>query len=253
VTGTPGSGKTTLMHLLHSVIIENRPNARVFVINGWSSSELQHLDSLKDCWSKKIDGWDGYRKDDFYLIDEGHTSYWDQSLWKDFKDQFQRTSVANAPHVVLFCNYYEDLHKPYGIVPPSLGDGKLTLARIMLPPNNDKYTTPVGLLLDWKEYVGVLDRFTSNRLLLDDELKHFIFEFTAGHIGAVRAMFAYLIKTVRCLIPYCTLFLTSFQGGTHHDQRKNRHFCRISEKGPYISEIIFTPNRGLHLIPFVLQ
>jgi hypothetical protein len=77
--------------------------------------------------------------------------------------------------------------------------------------------TPVGLLLDRKEYNGVLNRFKDKQLLLDEELKTFIFEFTAGHVGAVRAMFAYIVKTVRCLIPCHALLLTSFQGGIRHD------------------------------------
>lgn len=40
-----------------------------------------------------------------------------------------------------------------------------------------------------------MTRFRDKKLLLDEELKHFIFEFTAGHVGAVKAMFQYLIKT----------------------------------------------------------
>jgi hypothetical protein len=98
------------MHLLHNFILEKRPKARVFHINAWWRSSLEHLD-LEDRWRKAIKGWDGYRKDDFYLIDEGHTSYWDEPLWKDFKDRFQRTSAADAPYVVLFCSFNQELRK----------------------------------------------------------------------------------------------------------------------------------------------
>ncbi|KAG8766434.1 hypothetical protein FRC20_006290 [Serendipita sp. 405] len=193
VTGTPGSGKTTLMDLLHNVIREKRPEAQVFVINGWARSQLEQF-AFKDRWPQKIDGWDGYQKDDFYLIDEGHTSYWDEELWKDFKDSVQRTSVADAPYVILFCSYNDDLRKFHGMTPPSMGTGRLTLARIIAPLKSGDDMTPVGLLLDRKEYMGILSRFSKKRLLLDKELENFIFEFTAGHVGAVIAMLQYIIK-----------------------------------------------------------
>jgi energy-coupling factor transporter ATP-binding protein EcfA2 len=126
VTGTPGSGKTTLLRLLHQVIREDRPNARVFVVDGWPSSVLESLD-VWDRWPKMVQNWEGYQKDDFYLIDKGHTSYWDQHLWKDFKDKFQSTSIMDAPYAVLFCSYSEDLREIRSLIPPSLKAAKLTL------------------------------------------------------------------------------------------------------------------------------
>jgi energy-coupling factor transporter ATP-binding protein EcfA2 len=243
VTGTPGSGKTTLLRLLHHVIHEDRPNARVFVVNGWPKMALESFNPW-DRWPEMVQNWDGYKKDDFYLIDEGHTSYWD--LWKDFKDKFQSTSIIDAPYAVLFCSYSDNLRETHNFTPPGLKAAKLTLARITTPPDGAKDMTPVGLLLDWGEYLGVLHRFTDEKLLLDDELKRFIFEFTAGHVGAVKAMFEYMIKTVRCLIPYHTLLLIFFQGGT-------RHFRRISEKGPYISKLNSAPNRASHCVPFAYR
>jgi len=87
VTGTPASGKITLLRLLHQVIHKERPNARVFVVKGWPSSDLKSL-NFRDRWPTMVQNWDGYKSDDFYLIDEGHTSYWDETLWKHFKDNF---------------------------------------------------------------------------------------------------------------------------------------------------------------------
>jgi energy-coupling factor transporter ATP-binding protein EcfA2 len=252
VTGTPGSGKTTLLHLLHQVIRDERPNARVFVVRGWARANLENLDFRKR-WPKMVENWDGYKKDDFYLIDEGHTSYWDQDLWKDFKDDFQSNTVINAPYAVLFCSYSEDLRKIHSFTPPSLKAAKLTLAHITSPPNGAEDMTPVGLLLDWGEYLGVLDRFTDKKLLLDDKLKNFIFDFTAGHVGAVKAMFEYMIKTMRCLIPYHTLLLIFFQGGSRHDRRESHHFRRISEQGPYISKINSVPNHESHCVLFAYR
>jgi len=217
-----------------------------------AKTDLQNL-NFRDRWPTMVQNWDGYKKDDFYLIDEGHTSYWDQTLWKHFKDNFQSTTIINTPYAVLFCSYSEDLREIHSFIPPSLDAAKLTLARITRPPNGAEDMTPVGLLLDWEEYLGVLDRFTDRRLLLDDELKIFIFEFTAGHVGAVIAMFEYMIKTVRCLIPYHTLLLIFFQGGSRHDRRENRHFRRISEQGPYISKLNSVPNHEAHCVPFAYQ
>ena len=63
--------------------------------------ELENF-PFKDRWPAMVQNWDGYKKDDFYLIDEGQTSYWDQRLWKDFKDDFQGTNIIDAPYAVLF-------------------------------------------------------------------------------------------------------------------------------------------------------
>jgi hypothetical protein len=198
------------LRLLHGAIAKHRPNARVFLIDGWPSSQLKHIPK-KDRWQTMITDWDGYRKDDFYLIDEGHTSYWDELLWKDFKDNFQTNHPeSGTPYAVLFCSYSEDLREVHELTPPNVDAAKLTLARVTRPPNNAEDMTPVGLLLDWKEYLGVLKRFTDKKLLLDDEMKDFIFEFTVGHVGAVQAMFQYLIKTVRYPMFYHMLLLTFF-------------------------------------------
>ena len=249
MTGTPDSGKTTLLNLLHQAIRKERPNARVFVVNGWPKVALQSL-RFRRRWPTMVENWDGYKKDDFYLIDAGHTSYWDQDLWKDFKDDFQRTDVVNNPYAVLFCSYSEDLRQVHSFTPPSLDAVKLTLTRVTIPPDGVGDMTPVGLLLDWAEYLGVLARFTDKKLLLDDELKKFIFEFTAGHVGAVKAMFEWMIMMVRCLIPYYMLLLIFFQGGSHHDRRENPHFRRISAQGPYVSKFNSVPNHESHCVPF---
>jgi len=242
VTSTSGSGKTTLLKLLHLVISEERPNARVFVVPRWPKMALQDL-HFEDRWPKVVPDWDGHKNDDFYLIDEGHTTYWDEDLWQSLKDDFQSKTNIDTRYAVLFCSYSQDLREVYSIAPPSVEAAKLTLARVTTPPSGAKDMRPVGLLLDWDEYLGVLTRFSDKDLPLDEELKKFIFDFTGGHVGAVNAMFKWLVKTVRCLIPYHTLLLTFFQGGSRHGRRENHHFRRISEQGPYVSRLNSIPNQ----------
>ena len=211
VTGTPGSGKTTLLVLLHHLICKERPNSQVVLVNGWLEKELGHV-FHKDRWSKVDPNWNGYGNSNFHLINEGHTSYWDQRLWKDFKDEFQ-TKDTNAPYAILFCSYSKNLQELHSFTLPNV-IAKLTLACVTSPPNRPEDMSPVGLLLDWEEYLGVLTRFKDKRLLIDNELREFIFDFTAGHVGAAKAMFGWLIKMVRCLIPYHMLLLIFFPGGS---------------------------------------
>ena len=45
-----------------------------------------------------VEIWDRYENDDFDLIDEGYASYWDQGLWKAFKDKF-KGQTSPMPHI----------------------------------------------------------------------------------------------------------------------------------------------------------
>ena len=124
-------------------------------------------DYFRRRWPTMVEIWDRYENDDFYLIDEGHASYWDQDLWKASKDKF-KGQTSSMPHTPYYSAVTAKIYETFILKPEA---AKSTLARVTIPPNDAEDMSPVALLLDWEEYLGVLARFTHNKLLLDGELK----------------------------------------------------------------------------------
>jgi len=89
VRWTPGSGKTTLMELLHAYILLNDRNAIVEVIKRWRKEPGIEIEERI---SKRIKTYPFIVPRNHYLLfDNAHSTYWDALLWEDlFKDIVQR-------------------------------------------------------------------------------------------------------------------------------------------------------------------
>ena len=114
----------------------------------------------------------------FLLFDEAQESYTDPLLWNSFLKGVG-DGAYDKYRVILFCSYGSPGSCPflYRLGTPLVLSSD---ARISLLPGKQK----IGLLLNWKEFTQVVSRFEHN-VNLDDDLHDMIFDWTAGHVGAV--------------------------------------------------------------------
>jgi len=164
------------MTLLHAYILEQLPLAFIRSVHSWRRIESQ-LDFDKGLW--EIDPeFPRQRQPNlaFILFDNRQDTYDDILLWNSF---IKEVCEGLYPHFILFCSYGSPSSRPleYKIgTSPTLAEA----ARISLWPGQ----LPIGLLLNWSEYMDVVSR--SERLLnLHTDLLLLIFHLTAGHVGAV--------------------------------------------------------------------
>ncbi|KAG8777111.1 hypothetical protein FRC15_011526 [Serendipita sp. 397] len=183
VRGTPASGKTTLLDLLHAHILETCKDADIIIHRSWPESKLKSRD---DRLEVELPGYPSFKdKDRFFLFDEGQTSYWDTELWQCFKDTVQRK--LGLIYVIIFCSHgNENVRDPN--IPTPLGfDAKVTLERV-----ENGASKSYGLRLDEGEFRDVLGR--QRKLHVADDLCNFIYEFTRGHVGHTMAFTDFLVK-----------------------------------------------------------
>jgi hypothetical protein len=168
--------------LLHAHILKCHEDAEVFIYDRWPQRELE---SWEDRLRVLLPGYPTFdNKERFFLFDKGNTTYWDEDLWKAFKNKFQ--SAVRPVYAIIFCNYgYEDIRYP---TPPKF-DAKVVFDRV-----DNGVSNSYGLQLDHEEFRDVLDR--QKKLFIEDDLRDFIFRFTRGHVGHTLAVVNCLVKKV---------------------------------------------------------
>jgi hypothetical protein len=171
------------MQLLHAHILKKRPNAKVYIYTDWPRALLREL-SPNDRMIKFLPGYPSFADTErYFLFDEGHTTYWDSTLWVTFKDYIKGLTGAYA---ILFCSFGNEVENdPY--LPTLLN---LTGARVTLGRVHQDGSKSIGLLLDKPEFCDVIKRLSTLRLT--DDLRDFVYNFTGGHIGATLAVTAFL-------------------------------------------------------------
>jgi hypothetical protein len=181
VRGTPGSGKTTLKHLLHNHIIKNDCQASVISLTSWFKDPQQspfHLTERLLALDPAFPRTDGIT---FLLLDDGHDSYDDFVLWSIFLKSVH-DGIYPQYRVILFCSYGSPTSRP---VSYNIGT-QLVLrdaALISLWPGERS----IGLLLNRPEFDELVLRF-KHPLKLHPHLLDLIFDWTTGHAGAVHEM-----------------------------------------------------------------
>ncbi|KAG8808282.1 hypothetical protein FRC18_005119 [Serendipita sp. 400] len=104
VRGTPASGKTTLMHLLHARIVNEDHNAKVYIYKHWPQNTMESIEG-EERVRHYLPGYPQFQGlKTYFLFDEGQTSYWDDDLWLAFKDYIQ-SKQSKLVFVILFCSY----------------------------------------------------------------------------------------------------------------------------------------------------
>ncbi|KDQ06792.1 hypothetical protein BOTBODRAFT_181262 [Botryobasidium botryosum FD-172 SS1] len=192
VRGTPASGKTTLKKLLQVHLLEQRPDALVYVCSSRPAQapDLHWTDRFRTRLSRPRGELFPPNKRCYLLFDEAQDSYWDTRLWNEFLKDVQDPS--SHIHVIIFCYYGSP--SPY----PNSLSGVTTLfmqpeARISLQPSVDG---DIGLFFTRAEYYQeLLPRFP-HRIPLDlnADFIDAVHRWTSGHVGFIHDVFFY-IKT----------------------------------------------------------
>jgi hypothetical protein len=174
------------MYLLHAHIVNERPDAQVFLHKAWPQKIMKENEERL---VEKLPGYPSFHNGErYFLFDEGQTTYWDDILWAELKDSFQ--SPKKPIYAILFCSYgNDDVSLPQDVTPVDFGEARVTLER-----TNRGLSRPCGLLLDEEEFREVINR--REKLNLADDLCDFIYHFTQGHVGALVAVVTFLLKKV---------------------------------------------------------
>jgi hypothetical protein len=214
VRGTPASGKTTLLTLLHSHIISQDSEAVVDVIKSWP--KITHQDTIQSRLHHRIG-----TKSTYLLFDNGQDAYWDSELWDVFfKDVVQK---GNGPLVVLFCSYGSPTARPLlynqGAPLKLNGCAHISLQTSDCIDNERQPHPPCSLLFSKTEFEEVLQTYENHdasRLLMDDSLQDMLFDWTNGHAGGVVDLLSLLSQRVCCVCSHLAISYipTETQGAT---------------------------------------
>ncbi|KAG8910257.1 hypothetical protein FRC02_007292 [Tulasnella sp. 418] len=174
------------MALLDARIRRSEPDAFVRRVTYWSREYLNNFPDPLERMQVYVhnDYPEGKRPGvrNYILFDDAQDTYWDEWLWNVV---FKKIGDGSTPYyVVLFCSYGSPGPRPLDYecgaplrLPPS--------ARISLrPQDTDDGIGPAGVLLSHAEYDDVVNRFP-RPVVLDDEFRSLIFDWTAGYAGAV--------------------------------------------------------------------
>ncbi|TDL19517.1 hypothetical protein BD410DRAFT_752188 [Rickenella mellea] len=186
IRGTPASGKSTLMRLLHAHIKSCQPDAIVQIVMGWPEESSQEHPIAR--FRRLIPGYPfPIPQKTFILFDNAHQTYWDSDLWEYF---FKDWVLPGASYrVVLFCGYGSPSKQPVlysGGTPPVLGPSSRISLWHRNEHGNEDDNEGFGLLLSRPEFDEYLANFTE--FPLDPAFQDLVYEWTTGHAGAVEGI-----------------------------------------------------------------
>ncbi|KAE9396199.1 hypothetical protein BT96DRAFT_1040804 [Gymnopus androsaceus JB14] len=202
VHGTPGSGKSTLCRLLHNYILDQEKDAEVQVLGIWNKNipggVMDAFDHAADrC---KVFSYDDALRGDgtkrWMLFDEGQETYDDPRSWNTL---FKPVTPHENTYIVLFASYWSAEVRGRGVDErPGTSNAINDKQRMAMWPSNDGRASgpplplPIaGLCLlrsEYDEMVQLRQRdFRLPRIM--DDVKEWLFDITAGHIGAVDSIF----------------------------------------------------------------
>lgn len=204
--GTPTSGKSILARLLEEHVKRVRPDMLVYLFNwpasveGFEYSNYYHLlnkitkepKTRSDTWLK--------RQNTLIIVDEAQRSYKFLNFWDEFiKPLASHDEIS--PFVIIFSSYGSPSEAPVassgGSAPVELTtDQRVSIQRL-------SYTnSSVSLYFTRDEFDDVIARSCryyseqdGNPFLPSLELLQYIWEFTNGHPGGVRAVLDMLIQS----------------------------------------------------------
>ncbi|KAK0239102.1 hypothetical protein EDD85DRAFT_829031 [Armillaria nabsnona] len=188
VNGPPGSGKSTHLDLLSNHITQQQPDANVFYVPHWTTSDnpdedLPFTERFSLLASVSPEFIEISARPAWLLMDTMQDSYWDKSLWNWIKN----IASVRGLRIILFCRYISVF---------GLDDPTVTIDRRCHMGLRPTDYFPVGLdftQAEFSEYVRQPPDYS-----IDEELERYFFLWTSGHIGAIIALYGILQKAVNC-------------------------------------------------------
>lgn len=215
VRGTPASGKSTLAMFLelhvNSVLQGKVPVYRFRWTPGLLSPTASY-NKLLNHFTEQIAPFDWRRMQAVIIIDEAQLSYDYKDLWHGLIKILASDAKA-GPFIIAFASYGSATESPL--------QSEVSSTPVQLTPNQRISTRPlisnnpqVGLYLTRAEFDDVASRFCNiydkhgERFLPSTEALQYIWEFSNGHPGGVRALLDILVHSPVCdEIPYYFNFL----------------------------------------------
>lgn len=194
------------MELLHAHILSQDPEAVVEVIRSWPKEPRLTYEERMTERIKTFPSISVGRK--YLLFDNAHATYWDKELWEIFfKDTVQS---RGGPLAILFCRYgspgYEN-EQDEKTTPLNLSD----CSRVSLRPLCDhEHHLPISLLFTPPEFQELFRGLDSVALVLDEELRNILHDWTLGHAAAIINLLFKMSDVVRVLFCYLSSFLKTF-------------------------------------------
>ncbi|KAE9408450.1 hypothetical protein BT96DRAFT_970740 [Gymnopus androsaceus JB14] len=201
VHGSPGSGKTTLCRLLHNYILDQEKDAEVQVLDRSVMDAFAHaLESYKVFGYAEAMSGDGNKR--WMLFDDGQETYDDARLWNTL---FKLDTLKENTYIVFFAAYGSAKVGGRGLGTPVVINDEQRMA--MWPTNDGRSALgsplPIASLYllrsEYDEMVQLRQRDLRLPRIMDD-LKEWLFNFTAGHVGAVESILQGIMHQKACII-----------------------------------------------------
>ncbi|MCJ1342732.1 hypothetical protein MMC31_000921 [Peltigera leucophlebia] len=181
--GTPASGKTILMKLIHRHVLSACPEWVVHTFCGWPQGMNIHNSESQKFLIKKLKVHPLCAKNTLVFIDDAESSYYDENLWSFFK-----LLELDSAMFILFSSYGSPGECPNAI---STGTSPVFAADQMISLHKEPdtyYYEPIGILLEKDEVEDLVARFLkaqSNDPHLEEDLTAYLRLISGGHAGAL--------------------------------------------------------------------
>ncbi|KAJ6510453.1 hypothetical protein C8R45DRAFT_389092 [Mycena sanguinolenta] len=252
VKGTAGSGKTTLCGQLYNYLVDRDSGARVSIINcnQWDGS-VPARSALNAFLHRghQIDA-DDRHTCHWVLLDDAHATFQDPSLWIFFK---------NAPKNFVFIVFA--LSKPRWKGPSIDGTQNKIRAhqQVLLRPTENGRWSPSphipGLYFaaeEYQELVELRQKYDELPALMAD-LKDWVLEASAGHIGAITSIFD-AIKSVARRLHLEEMSMTTFFGSYRSPEEALMDYSRGEAFNRGLpAEIDLQSEENTYLLTFLLD
>ncbi|KAF8246761.1 hypothetical protein K440DRAFT_321623 [Wilcoxina mikolae CBS 423.85] len=235
VRGTPASGKSVLLNLLHQQLCVQCPALKVISIVSWPKAmnvlqSRNYLEQLLGCSLSKVT----MIPPTVLLVDEAQTTKDDEYFWNTFL-KFIVQPDDTPLLVCLFATYGSAGSNPVeipSITPPVLS----CVQRVELQWYGTDVDQAVGLYLSREEADEIFDKTTSyhqDRPIYGVDFRDYVYAVTSGHAGALTSIIREVTKhrvyiiTMRCLEECIHETVTGHQKSLHSQgTSNNQHFLR---------------------------
>ena len=206
VKGTPASGKTILLNLLHQELLVRHPSLRVVSIPGWPEGMEDYMSQkyLEELLGVSLED-PASIPDTVLLLDEVQSTKGDRYFWNSFLKLIVQDGRAPL-RVGMFGIYGSTGECPVEmplVTPPILHRGQ----RVELQWHGTEVDREVGLYFSWDEANELFDKETTThpeRPQYSKDFRTYVFNITCGHAGAMTGILRQFTQDPVCCITLTT-------------------------------------------------